>query len=69
MHSDACCLSAFFRLGVGEDAVLIQRVNECQCVNTGFGLSAEAVDVYRCEFFSSYKRKVYLFCLKCMGKA
>lgn len=35
MHSDACYLSAFFRLGVGEDAVLIQRVNECQCVNTG----------------------------------
>lgn len=30
-------------------------------------LSADAVDVYRCEFFNSYKWNIYLFCLKCMG--
>lgn len=30
-------------------------------------LSADAVYVYRCEFFNSYKWNIYLFCLKCMG--
>lgn len=31
--------------------------------------SADAVDVYRCEFFNSYKWNMYLFCLKCMGNS
>jgi len=31
--------------------------------------SAEAAGACGWELFSSYKREVYLFCLKCMGKA
>lgn len=39
---------------------MVRRVNECQCVNTGAILLLRLGDVYRWDFFSSYKWKMFV---------